>query len=104
MDTNTAIATLQGIAQTLTDEVKGNQAKLDAVNLAISQLDSTLVTQLADSASKDLQIADLSNQVANAVALAASKDAAIDAANAAIADLQSQLANANPVQPAPLGP
>lgn len=48
MDTQTAIDTLQAIANTLTDEVKGAQAKLDAVNLAISQLAGVLTTQLAE--------------------------------------------------------
>jgi hypothetical protein len=45
MDTQTAIQTLQGIANTLTDEVKGNQAKFDAVSLALDQLNGILATQ-----------------------------------------------------------
>lgn len=57
MDTNDAIATLQAMAATLTDEVKGKQAQLDAVNTAIAQLQGTLTTQLTELEDTKVQLA-----------------------------------------------
>lgn len=45
-DTAASVQALQGIANTLTDEVKGRQAQLDAVNLALAQLNAVLTVQL----------------------------------------------------------
>lgn len=74
MDTETAIQVLQALQVTLTDEVKGSQAKLDAITLAIQQLQGTLVTQIdADQA------------------IIAQKQAEIDAGKVQLADVQGQL-------------
>lgn len=64
MDTQDAIATLQAMASTLTDEVKGSQAKLDAIGLAISQLSGTLTTQLTELEDTKVQLATLQDAAA----------------------------------------
>ncbi len=59
MDTTQAVATLQSMATTLQSNVTGYQAQLDAINLAISQLQGTLTTQLAALDAANAQLATL---------------------------------------------
>lgn len=64
MQTQDAIATLQAMAATLADEVKGSQAKLDAVNLAITQLQGVLTTQNTELDDAKTQLATAAAQLA----------------------------------------
>ena len=48
MDTPTAIQTLQAMVTTLQSQITGYQAQVDAINVAIQQLQGILDTEQAD--------------------------------------------------------
>lgn len=68
MTTQEAIQALQAVAATLTDEVTGSQAKLDAITLAIQQLQGILDTPSADLEAAQATIEQLQKQVDDAAA------------------------------------
>ena len=57
MDTQTAITTLQAMLTTIESNITGLQGQRDAIQLAISQLQGTLSTQLTELEDTKAQLA-----------------------------------------------
>ena len=96
MDTNTAILLLQGRVTLLTSLINASQQELDADNLAISQLQGTLKTQLTSLTPDQLasfpQVVELQTKVADLTASNATIQSQLDDATFQLSDANSQIA------------
>lgn len=99
MDTQTAIQTLQGIKAIMLDDVTGSKAKLEAIDVALSQLLDTLNTPSQDLIQAQNAFLDAKNAQIIAEAEINTLEAELADAKVMIEELKAQLHGDTPTAP-----